>query len=264
MSFQRTRLRTAWVQALVDRTIAEDRVFDSRVGNIRQSRADEMLPLIAVYTENDMRHQKAGMSGPSPVFERIVDVVIELTVATWMQAPDPLGAMTAAEPESLFAAPQTDAELEAILDALEMQVWRSVFDDENAAGSRLRSMVKEFRGWDSRPGRAPEANNKISARQLTIQCVVQDDTIGRCAQFAPDELYPPYLSPLYQAIKSHQGYRTLRKVIEDVTGQTVPQTPTQIAGFNVKIDYVNHDTQAPDGIIDIEGDWPTPTGDESQ
>jgi hypothetical protein len=249
MSFQRTRLRGAWVAALTGATIAQDRVYDTRIGNIQESDADQMLPLIAVYTEGDQRNQRAPLSGGNGVFERIIDVVIELTVATWANV----------DGVSTFVAPETDPELEAVLDALEMQLWLTVNDDTRPASIALFNMIKEIRGWDSRPGRTPEGNNKISARQLTIQCVVQDDTRKASDCLTTGAIFPTYLAPLLEIINTNPGYETLKAAIEKVTGQAMPAALEQMAGFNVTVDYIKHDTQEPDGTIDITGDWPTPT-----
>lgn len=266
MSLQRMRLRAAFVAALINKTIAEGRVFDSRIGEIQEQDADQLIPFVAVYTDSDQRQQKAP-GDVTPLFSRSIDVVIELAVGTWLNERDD-GSGNA---ERVFAAPQTDAELEALLDMLEFQIWRAIFDVANStAAGALQELVKQWAGWDSIPGRSPKGNHKISARQLTITCHVTDDRLpapGECPPGASVAgLFPPYLAPLVNEIRTQPRWRTLKSTLEQLISPPAP--PAGGISFNVQVDSVDPwvdksllpegQTLGPDGRIELEADWQPP------
>lgn len=266
MSLQRLRLRAAFVRCLSNDgiapfpTIADQRVFDTRIGEIEE-RKDALLPFIAVYTDGDQRQQLAR-GDPRPTFARTIDVVIELAIGTWgLEA----GTM-------VFMAPETDAELEALLDLLELQIWSALFDQVSPHATAVQHLVKEWVGWDSIPGRSPHGTNKITARQLTITCRVADDCIPDESMSGPrpsaESIFPAYLAPLVEQIKTRPALGSLKRIVFGDDQPTTAPAPPQGITFGVSVDFIDPvvdrsllpdgQTAGPDGRIEIEADWQLP------
>jgi hypothetical protein len=109
----RTALRLSTIAALTRGgvepfpTLAGRQVWDSRQDAIEDLIASQRLPIIVVRTDEDRRDR-----GPSPVMrERAIDLRLEMSVLTARQD----------EGEWVVGWPETDAELEAMLDLMEYQ-----------------------------------------------------------------------------------------------------------------------------------------------
>jgi hypothetical protein len=118
MSLERTALRLASLLALTDSgdgsggspTLAGKRWYDSLMEPEHQFGGDRPVPLGVVYTDEDAGPNKA-QAGTGLVFDRTVALTLELICATTLKTPDGVE----------IGMPQTDAELEAVLDLLEYQ-----------------------------------------------------------------------------------------------------------------------------------------------
>ena len=118
MGLARACLRLSAVAALRDVTLAEGRVFDSRIGAIDALKPDERKPVVAVYTEDESGEPLSSQNG-GPPFKPIVELVLEISM------------VEAGETDGQYelVMPATDAELEVSLDVLEGQIKVALFED---------------------------------------------------------------------------------------------------------------------------------------
>jgi len=260
MSLQRLLLRAAFVRALSNGgsppypTIAEDRVYDSRFGDIQTADAQSMLPVIAVYTDADERELR-DRGDAYGAFDRRIDVALEIAIGTWSQE------------SGAFGLPQTDPELEALLDILETQIWRTIYSDTPAARV-LRKMLKSIESWDSIPGRTSDGNNKVSARKITLRCCVHDDCrpITSYPEPAFDAVQAiqesaPYLQSLLQDIENAPVLASVKAMFAAMKNPQAPPGQGVLERIGVKVDLVKPETGAPDGEPDVEAEWTNPAGD---
>jgi hypothetical protein len=118
MSLERTALRLATLLALTDSgdgsggspTLAAKRWYDSLMEPEHQFGGDRPVPLGVVYTDDDTGPNRA-QAGTGLVLDRTVALTLELVCATTRKTPEGVE----------IGMPQTDAELEAVLDLLEYQ-----------------------------------------------------------------------------------------------------------------------------------------------
>lgn len=159
MSLGRIGLRLSALMAIAGRTWAGDEVFDSEVGLIDQVVKGEIAraPFVVVYTDNsDMalegRNLLANDGGVNLVFETAVQAYRKVEGDT---------------PDQLDIAPETDSEMELMLDMIEHQIltaltdpdneWAETFDGLFMITGRIRSL------------RAAESKTtRYAARQLSI------------------------------------------------------------------------------------------------
>ena len=257
MSLQRLLLRAAFVRALSNGgappypTIAEDRVYDSRIGDLQMTDAQSMLPVIAVYTDADEREQrdKGSLAGG---FNRTIEVALEISIGTW------------SADHNAFGLPETDPELEALLDIMETQIWRAIYSPTPAANA-LQRMLKSVDAWESIPGRTADGNNKVSARKIVIRCCVQDDCRPIAVQHEPPFDAPaaigeqaPYLQSLLEEIETAPALASVKAMFAAMKNPTAPQGEGVIEKISVKVDLVQPETGLPDGEPDVEAMWQTP------
>lgn len=260
MSLRRLLLRAAWVRALSNGgappypTIAENRVFDSRIGDLADFANRPILPMIAVYTDADEREQREKGDALGS-FNRTIDVALEIAIGTWNAK------------NKSFGLPQTDAELEALLDIMEAQIFRAIYSPTPAASSLLK-LIKSVDAWDSIPGRTADGNNKISARKITIRCCVNDDCRPIIAEREPPFDAPaeiaaqaPYLNDLLEEIEELPALASIKEMFDAMKNPQPPAGQGVLEKVGVKVDLVRHETGQPDGVPDIEAEWQMP-GDE--
>lgn len=158
MSLVAFAARACLTKALLGRTVAEDRVFDSEITPFDFKDPDQQLPIILIYTDTD--EIKIGGGGPYSFIrpsERGMEVVIELSLASEVQ----MGQVTI---------PHTDAGLEAALDFLERQVWREISDPaEGSWGELFRGVISATPAKiDRARGAGTEKGTRFAARQIII------------------------------------------------------------------------------------------------
>ncbi|GJE27951.1 hypothetical protein [Methylobacterium organophilum] len=172
MTLARAALRLATVGALAGvkgarPTLAENRVFDSRIGAIDPKSLSDAKPILIVQTDGDEgtpTDMKDGVSpAGGPPFWRNVDLVIELSMVA--QADEGQG--------FAIGYPVTDAALEAQLDFLEGQIWLTLAYGATAIAAAFRKIAK-IHGYESHRAASDEHGDRVAARILTLKCRVHD------------------------------------------------------------------------------------------
>jgi len=228
MSLQRLLLRTSVVRALKNKTIAGAMVFDSGMSPQQTQADNNRLPSINVYTQADSRTQINDSGSLPPIFRAEIDLQIELTIGGWqeIEVPGPQG-----NPElvNAYVTASTDAELEAMLDMLELQVRTTIFGADEEV-SPLQRMVQQWKAWNSIPGRSDSGNEKYAAREILIPVQLRDDCMlpidGTTFPKGPrgDTIFPPletaapYLKPLLRDLAKMPAYQSLRVLLQQLYG----------------------------------------------
>jgi hypothetical protein len=185
MAFYRTALRLATIETLRPSpllgssgacwpTLAEARVFDTRIDPIEDLKPEQHKAVIAVYTEAEIGY--SGQKRGGPPFRREVDLIFEISQI--------VSAPSDADPNVYIAGvPWTDRELEAELDLIETQIYYALMF---APGPTVKlgsiratiwraltgSMVTDPR---SAPHRSSEEGGRIAMRTVTWKVQVPDD-----------------------------------------------------------------------------------------
>lgn len=158
MSLINLAIRTCLKQALIGRTLAEDRVHDSMVVPLDETLQTGMQPRIIVSTDDDMI---VSTSFDLNVDARDLDVIIEMEVS----------AAVPVEADGIaFQIPLTDAGLEASLDFLHRQVMRALAEPAAEWAELFRKFVGKPKKVLKRRGASNEKGVKFAARQIVITC----------------------------------------------------------------------------------------------
>lgn len=167
MSLARACLRLAAIAALRGVTLAETRVFDSRIGAIDALEPTEAKPVIAVYTEEEAGGP-LGESGPP--FKPHVELVFELSMVE--------AAYDEAEKALVIGYPTTDAELEVSLDVLEQQVKVTLFEDmSNPLAVLFRTAYRHGIHYQSMRFREETKGERIARRYVVVKVEVADEPV---------------------------------------------------------------------------------------
>ena len=205
MSLERTALRLAAVMALANGfaepypTMARQLVYDSRIDPIQGVDRDELVPTIRIMTETDQGQSLSANNG-GPPFERRVFLIIEISLGT-------LGENA----EDGLIWPETEPELEAMLDLFERQVERVFLDGHSTWGAQLSKLCRRIEKWDSERFIEREGNTRFAARQITavIALPLAEDpqvTLWSGEQpSAPAATIPAPLGPLLDLIVADEG-----------------------------------------------------------
>lgn len=168
----RTALRLITVAALSGATIAADRVDDSRLADLApESVPDDGLPVIMVIADDDDGDAWSEQNG-GPPFDRLVDLNLELAIASRVQYVDP---NNPADSVYQIEAPDTDARLEASLDFLEFQTIRELAIGLTPYAIQFRKQARIVHRACHRA--ATDDGVKIASRLLTLKCRINDDAI---------------------------------------------------------------------------------------
>lgn len=174
MSLTRTLLRLVTVQAVMGRTVAGDKVFDSAIDPLDQKVAEEAAPMIVVYTDDD----KSKPTGLGDFLQGgSIDLVIETVVAGRVVVTyDPDGEDGPVEDQQVVVS-QTDAAYEITLDLIERQIVRSLVAADNPWARLWRRIVLRATERVSRRGASAEQSSRFAARQmvLTLETVTDPD-----------------------------------------------------------------------------------------
>lgn len=176
MSLNRLMLRALAVNALSPQpgdgdqiTLAGERVFDSRLDPAQFDQDQSEIPLIIVYTDEDMTQlvNRADNTGP---FARHVDLRIEIVIGSFDTVVEDGNRYGA------FGVPTTDAELEARLDIFEQQVRWALYGWPNRkATNAFLKYVVAFSDITSHAQRDESGNNRLAMRRLIARCRINDD-----------------------------------------------------------------------------------------
>lgn len=185
MSLSRLALRGSIIKMLTNDfsepypTIAGPAVWDMKMDPIDHNTGETMLPIVVVYTDAD-EHSLLDRGEGRMFREHMVNVFIELALGTF---PDGEGSTTMSYVE-------TDAELEALLDLFEWQVWRQFYTNWSPSSQPFHRMVKRIESWESAPARQIEQNNRLSLRQMAIKVTLAPDCLPQ-ALLLPEGAVPP-------------------------------------------------------------------------
>ncbi|GJD88185.1 hypothetical protein BHAOGJBA_1698 [Methylobacterium hispanicum] len=166
MSIVAYAIRTCLGAALVDRTLAEGRVYDSAVQPIAEMIKPGVKPFLVVSTDDEK------ISFPSKRWElldadRTINVVVEVAVGglTQVEVPAEQGGGTALR----LDIPHTDEGLETSLNMIGRQIWREI-----AVGGPWSDLLKEFACWPKEGAVTRGANTeqgvRYAARQYVFEC----------------------------------------------------------------------------------------------
>lgn len=269
MSLSRLMLRSLAVIALqkqdddaVSPTMADDRVYDSRLDPLQFKKFSTDMPGIVVYTDDDDGTLVNRGSGDGP-YHRVVDLRVEITIGSC--------GSEEGSGDTLWLVPFTDAELEAKLDLFETQVKWALFNYiHRAYTTAFRAFVVRVEKIASYASRDAESNNRFAQRRLHFSCVLNDDCPPNYATSAPlakplpidTSSFPsPWLRDMLEVLHNSPS---VRPVIDALLNSNNPFTVIPLLrkiGF--KVDAVGPEadpnllaaagkTKGPDGRVEVE------------
>jgi len=167
----RTFLRLAACAALRNRTMAGERVYDSRISAVDPVTAfpnvDEISGSIGVYTEQDSGEALSKNNG-GPPFRPEVELIFEIAMQARVALEDG---------DWGIARPETDDQLEATLDLIESQIELALFRHQTTAAVAFRKMTKQVGSKSSIRFTDPAASSKLAMRYVTYKIEVHDPEI---------------------------------------------------------------------------------------
>ncbi|MBB4042017.1 hypothetical protein GGR34_003702 [Microvirga flocculans] len=162
MSLVSFAIRICGERALVGKTYAEDRVYDSQIVPVDQTVPTESEPMIILSTDDDKSDVREWdlLRG-----SRELEVVFEMVLATFVLAKGKNG-----EQEIEIKIPHTDSGMEASLGFMQRQVMRALMDPLDP----WAELFKEFTGrvirTMGRRGASSEQGVRFAAKQLVLVC----------------------------------------------------------------------------------------------
>lgn len=170
MSLTMMALRIAAVRALrAAGTLVGDNVLDSQISAIDQTadgrlRSDQQRPFIAVYTDA-AKTQDLGQSGLRA--NGRVDIMFNCGVSVTMAETN----KDTGETQIVDLFPATDAHLEAVLDALDVQISRALSDPDNPWAQVFGDFVQAYVAKEHVRASSSAENLRLAAGQtkLTVE-----------------------------------------------------------------------------------------------
>jgi hypothetical protein len=275
MSLSRLMLRALACVALqkqaddaVSPTMADDRVFDSRIDPLVFKDFDSPMPGIIVYTDDDAGDLINRGSGVG-IRRRWVDLRVELVVGSFdTEIVDNVQNVT-------FAMPMTDAHLEAQLDLLEVQAkWALLELPNRVYTNAFAEYVIRIESISSHATRDESGNNRFASRRIHFKCEIPDDCVPYGAGInpgaVPSDFIPfcedlvkfpaPWIRPMLVAMCNSPS---MRNVLNVLAGNKNPATYIPLLkriGMNVDAVEPEADpnllaaqgkTKGPDGRIEV-------------
>lgn len=176
MSLARTALRIAAVMAIANGfkapwpTMAQARVFDSRIDPAQIVDLPDIIPMVSVCTDDDKGSSLSRNNG-GPPFEHEVTLSLEIS----------LGMMGGSDEDGgkYLGLPQSEPELEAMLDLFERQVARALVDFTNPWGAEFQKLCRRMSDWSSMKYVERDGNVRLAARSISATVALQhEDLIG--------------------------------------------------------------------------------------
>mgnify|MGYP001029004588 CR=1 FL=1 len=171
MSLTRLAMRVAAARALLDRTLAGPRVFDSAVDPIDQTIADKRQPLLVLTTDE---HELEVTGRDLGSGNHRCELVIEIAIASRVEVP----ATDESGGQITIAIPHTDEGMELTLDIMEHQVLRALNRDDNPWSRVWMKLVPRITRSLSRRGASAENGVRFAARQLVLSCDLVDTPVS--------------------------------------------------------------------------------------
>lgn len=167
MSLTMMALRIAAVQALkAGGTLVGDNVLDSQISAIDQTadgqlRSDQQRPFIAVYTDA-AKAQDLGQTGLRS--NGRVDIMFNCGVSVTMAETN----RETGETQIVDLFPATDANLEAVLDALDVQISRVLTDPDNPWAQVFGGFVQAYVAKEHVRSSSSAENVRLAAGQTKL------------------------------------------------------------------------------------------------
>ena len=237
MSLMRLALRAATVDALSNGgvapfpTIAGPMIFDSKIDGLEHSATETMLPCVIVYTNRDLSHLPTKNQDNS-FDQRQIELCMDLIIGTHVG--------------DSFKYVDTDAEMEALLDLFEWQVWRTLNDPYSAKAKTWLKMVRSIDGWGSEPAREAKAANRLAMRQITALVRIKNDCLPAALMVRPGErvmvpnieplITVPYLSAMNDVLKSNPTFAVLREQLREARTGVPSRSIPAFEGVDMQID----------------------------
>lgn len=234
MSLVRTALRLATLNALRGATIADVRVYDSRVDDFSpENFPADALPTIILLTDAEEGPALSTQNG-GPPFRRMIELVIEMGMVQTFEVPEEEGGSS-----FVPGYPTTDAEHESQLDLLEYQIKRRLGSDLAPESALWRTVALRVHKYDCHRQVMDETGVKIAARVLTWQVECTDDQIEvfrTPAQAVPTGL-DALPEPLRKVAKALPADSYGRKLCENIAAAIAPPlTVGPLKGLDVTTD----------------------------
>lgn len=208
MSLVNFAIRTCLKRALLDRTWAERRVFDSMVTPLDETLPEGTRPQIIVSTDDD---ETTMTSFDLNADGRQLVVIIEIELASEVQVDAGGYAMEI---------PQTDAGLEATLDFIQRQVERALAEPASLWADLFRRLVDEPSKRLKRRGAGADKGVRFAARQLMITCQPSNEPAYGAA---PNKLW----TAIAEAMRGDPELADYADLLEaEITGQPLPAWAT--------------------------------------
>jgi len=174
MSMTMMALRIAAVQALkAGGTLVGDNVLDSQISAIDQTadgqlRSDQQRPFIAVYTDA-AKSENVGQTGLRS--NGRVDIMFNCGVSVTMAETN----KETGETQIVDLFPATDANLEAVLDALDVQISRVLTDPDNPWAQVFGDFVQAYVAKEHVRSSSSAENVRLAAGQTKLSVDVFAD-----------------------------------------------------------------------------------------
>lgn len=261
----RIKIRSAIVAALATGppypTIAGPLVFDSRLDNIWDADPGGPMPAVLVYTDDDKNDLLDTASGGG-AYSRELQVCIELVVGSFSD-----------KDQGDFNLVTTDAELEAMLDVLEHQIWTALNDPLSDLAIALMKLHRGWTAWNSEAARSADKQQRLAARRISARLKVSQECIIPATfddVVQPDPIDPalplfdaPYLRPLSDMLLTRPEMAGLVDMIRWQQGGPLPASRVLTPGFKIvfKADFIDPadpnrlepgETKGPDGRVEVE------------
>lgn len=241
MSLTRLAMRLAASRALLNRTLAGDRVFDSAVDPIDQTIANKRQPLLVLTTDE---HEVETTGRDLSSGNHQCDLVIEVAIASRVEVP----ASDGQGGQITIAIPHTDEGMELTLDMMEHQVVAALTRDNNEWSRVWMKLVPRIQRRLSRRGASAENGVRFAARQLVLTCdLVDTPPIG--AQIEAGTAWGDALA----AMEADEALAPIAGMLRaEIEGETVPEWEQAAQMLGIPLEVVDQLGFMP--TLDLEGD----------
>lgn len=253
----------------VSPTMADDRVFDSRLDPLVFKQYSTPMPGITVYTDDDDGEIINRGMGDGPL-RRWVDLRVEIVIGSFDTE------VIDNEQQVSFALPMTDAQLEAQLDLFEMQVkWALLSLPNRVYTNAFRAFVIRLESIKSHATRDENGNNRFASRRMHFKCEIPDDCPPHWLALEPGQKSPatipfcddlskftaPWIAPMLQAMCQQPSMQGVLNVLAK-TGNPYTYVPL-LKRIGINVDAIEPEadpnllaaqgkTQGPDGRIEVQ------------
>lgn len=259
MGLNRTALRISAVMCLANGfgatfpTMAKSNVFDSRFDALQIANLDDVVPIITVCTD-DTKGDSLSQNNGGPPFEDSCTLVLEVS----------LGMVGGVDDERFVGLPQTEPELEVMLDLFERQIKSAFIHPTNVWAVEFQKHARRITDWQSQRFVESDGNVRLAARKMSATVLLQLEELTETytGDVAPTAIPAP-LGPLLDMIIEDDGpFSSAAAAMQNLLTTNRASQPLQLTPLeNVRI-YERHDVttngsgvkKGPrvDGVADVE------------